>query len=282
MSRRIDLSNQEEVPTVTDEHDVDLGNILRSQDAQPDETRVGQDYLHVSALLGGFCARREWLKRNVGYQHNNQVSGGMRIVWALGRAAETHVRDQLLKTMRGNAWGRWGCTHCDAIDGARMYRANTGHSDLCEGTLDVYHEPQLIDERNKITGSTDFVWQHRGKLNIIEIKSMNKKEFDTMTRVKGDHMNQAEVYRYLLVKNGHQVDRADVIVVAKDFVFGSPYKVYASDKNPDARPRVSLLIEDAARDAMQEDMPNKLPQCSARDSSRARGCEACSLCFDIS
>jgi hypothetical protein len=259
---------------------IDLVDIVRSADSKPDVSRVGSDLIHVSSVIGDFCPRREWLKREIGYYVPHSVSGAMRIVWALGRSAEHHVREQLLTTLRGNAFGRWGCTRCAAEDeDARQY-----HFKQCEcgGTFDRYIEAEIVDEETQVTGSVDFVWIHRDSFNFVEIKSMNKKDFDLLKKVKADHMNQVEYYRWLFHRNGFKVNRAEVIVVAKDFVMGSPYKLFRSERVATAQPMIVGATKDDVELSRGDEMPKRIQQCASPEAPRAKVCEACSLCFNMS
>jgi len=259
--------------------DIDLVGIIRSADAQPDRSRDGGELIHVSNIIGDFCPRREWLKREIGYDVPRTVNGAMRIVWALGRAAELHVREQLLTRLRGNAFGRWGCDRCSAIEEvARRY-----HFKQCEcgGKFDRYHEAQIIDEESGVTGSADFIWIHRGFFNVVEIKSMVKHDFEALKKCKADHMNQAEFYRWILHRNGHEVHRADVIVVAKDYVNESPYKMFSSERVATARPTIVSATKSDVELARGDELPDRVAQCASPDSPRAKICDACSLCFNM-
>jgi len=258
---------------------INLVDIIKSADAAPDEARAGGDLIHVSSIINDFCPRREWLKREIGYSVPRFVNGALRVVWKLGRSAEEHVRDQLLTTMRGNAFGRWACDRCDAVEEeARQYFFKQCE---CGGKFDRYVEAQIVDEETGVTGSVDFVWIHRGFFNIVEIKSMNKRDFEALTKCKADHMNQAEYYRWLYHQNGFKVNRAEVIVVAKDYVVGSIYKSFASERVTTARPLIVSATKDDVELARGDELPPRISQCSSPSSPRAKVCDGCSLCFSM-
>lgn len=258
---------------------IDLASIIHAADAKPDESRIGGDLIHVSSIIGDFCPRREWLKREIGYSVPRNVNGALRVVWKLGRTAEEHVREQLLTTLRGNAFGRWACDQCSAVEEeARQYYFKQC---ACGGKFDRYVEAQIVDEEAGVTGSVDFVWIHRDFFNVVEIKSMNKTEFESLKKCKADHMNQAEFYRWIFHRNGFKVNRAEVIVVAKDYVVGSIYKVFSSERVSTARPLIVSATKDDVELARGEKMPARVMQCASPSSPRAKGCEACSLCFSL-
>jgi hypothetical protein len=281
-SRSISLEEAKPyVPTIKDSTtDADVIDLLRNADTMPEDSRVGSDKIHVSSLMNHFCPRREWLKRNVGYVAPKSASAATRLVWALGRAAESHVRSQLLSSMLGNAFGIWSCTRCDARESeARLHEFKRCE---CGGTFDRYGETVVEDEELGLIGSVDFVWVHRDFFNVVEIKSMNAREFDLLKKAKADHMNQVEMYRWLLHRSGKKVFRAEVVVVAKDFVKGSPYQKFESKIVATARPQIFKVVKDDVALARGKEKPKRLAACHDASTSVARACEACSACFSVS
>ena len=254
---------------------------MRRQDSRVEVGRSGSNLIHVSSLLDTqFCARKEWLLRTSGDSTVNRTGGAMRIVWALGRAAEHHARLQLLQELRHAAWGVWSCD-CGRTRSAGHFDAEA-RCLTCESTLHNYLEKQVVFAG--VTGSPDFIVRDStGKLIVLEFKSIKKDAFELLSSPQPAHVRQAKFYVHLLHELGEEVDpRIRVIYVAKDYVHGGVYKEYLADavdlQNPDAN--IRLAFQEAGR-ALQDTMPemSSICQTGGAECTLARTCPVVGRCF---
>lgn len=263
-------------------------DILDAMDRAPEVKRLGNGegdyghYTHVSSLID-ICARQHALAAHDDRVIQESVTGGHRVMWAMGRYVEKHIRAQYLKAGGGrNAFGRWKCV-CENEEhvGHRPYQRMCLQ---CKQALDQYHEFTLLDHDNWVKGNPDLLTVFPGEWFVpVEIKSMNKKDFDALTAAKGDHIFQVGHYRRMLALNGFRTHTHGVIVYCvKEFKYGSPYKEFHVDLTT---PSVTNIIDasiDVARQLRHSRETGSIPprtMCAAHSDSRAKQCPFLVSCF---
>lgn len=199
-----------------------LVSLLYKKDKAPADERGGTSIIHASSTIKEpECARCFYLQREAaksGYKRTAPPVGSMRLVWAYGRAAEAHVRDQLLSDpkMKADAYGKWECKcgnmkHTGRWDG-------TMKCDDCNGLLTVYKETFLLDKDNAISGSPDFIFWDVDAYRIVEIKSIKPDTtkqhigFDTIDKPFPDHVNQGCHYVRMFRNQGFKVHRRPLVL----------------------------------------------------------------------
>lgn len=275
-----DASSKSIVPTEAGRVEgINLISILSQHDREVEPRREGLSSIHVTAALSAdFCERREWIIRH--YETaagNNTPFSSQRIIWALGRAAERHVRDTLLLSLKGNAVGVWSCA-CGREYHRGQYDAEK-QCGTCSTPLDNYGEHQAMSPSGNVSGSIDFLY--RDEMNyyaVLEIKSIQKADYEKLTSPLTSHRDQCSFYVYLLRLRGIRVRKASVLYVAKDAVAGSPYKTF--DIPLETPASVVKAHQDAER-AFQEEIPEKRSGCSTPSSPVARKCSQCAMCFSL-
>jgi hypothetical protein len=260
-----------------------LTTMLNRQDRSAQASRQGKEgHIHVSSLIG-FCPRRQVLMQSYSdrQDHVTSTHGGMQVVWAMGRAAETHVRAQIIADRRADVYGIWKCK-CERASHVGFWSLR--NCPKCDTPLNTYNEHPLADEEAGVVGNPDLLMRVGTPLLVTEIKSMNKKEWDAIEAPKGDHIFQAGWYVNILRRNGFLVhDVAHVIYVVKDFVFGSPYKEFAFDA---CTPERLAMIEQSRQMAITSHAANKagtIPAntlCSSPTGRMAKDCPALVSCFN--
>lgn len=259
-----------------------LGSILAEGDNAPDKARKGQaGFIHVSSLIG-FCSRQHAILR----LHTDQpvvrggITGGHRVMFALGRAAETHVRDSVISARRRDVLGQWSCA-CGHAKHSGYYPERS--CPKCEKRLNRYGEMTLFDNEAKVVGNPDLLLREGRLIVPVEIKSMNKKEWDGLTGPKGDHVFQVVAYARMLKRLRYPVhDKAVIVYVAKDFVFGSPYKEFQVDTENAFLAEQWEQARQAAIEAHSAVETQVLPQrslCQTHTSSLAKSCACVAQCF---
>jgi hypothetical protein len=260
-----------------------LKSVLDTQDSAPELRRLGQaGHVHLSSLVT-LCARQHLLLLEANMPVTEQVTGGHRVMWQMGRAVETHVRAQLIAGMPTTVYGRWSCG-CPTATERRGFKPDAGYTcQTCHGPLEFYRELTLVDEENDVAGNPDLIVHHSARYLPIEIKSMAKGQWDELRRPKPDHVIQVAGYRRLLQMNGYEVhDDVALVYCAKDFVFGSPYKEYHVNANhPPLVEALDRLFAEAKR---VKDFigTNRLPErtrCTAPTSTMAKKCPMVGACF---
>jgi hypothetical protein len=269
-----------------------LLNAVRGMDVASEEIRTGSEYIHVSSLID-YCARREslaWTTRNSGAPiRRANVLPGLRIIWALGRAAEHHVREQFIKAR--DARGVLGIWECGCGKTKREgLRPKSAKCPTCDSGLSRYKEIPLFDHDAKIVGNPDllFVRPDNDLVRVVEIKSMNAAEFKELEAPLANHVIQAASYNRLAEINDMGPDAfVTIFYVCKDFNM-KPYKSFTVPITPQI---IALL--DAMFEAAQERadwvadtesganvaLPPRLGFCTSVQSPRAKKCPECVGCF---
>lgn len=262
-----------------------LTALLNKQDAAPETSRdlAGSDYLHWSSLLRGLCLRQiRFADADPAHAHVNRVQGAMRIVWAIGRAVEHHIRTQYMALVhREGVLGKWECV-CGETSVTEVYRHDFASCPLCGNKPDVYKEMQVQCDIVRIKGHPDLLIYLGGKLYVLEIKSINDREYKELKAAKPDHVYQGMGYRRMLKLMGYNVaDEIIVIYATKDYKFGSPYHDFVVPVT-DATERVlDGLWKKAGELRKHRDAGTRPPRTECRDTSSpmAKDCPFLGDCF---
>lgn len=263
-----------------------ITGIVDRMDRTPENVRVSTSgYVHVSAL-NGFCGRRMLLMRQDGRQSVRSVTGGHRVMWRIGRAVESHIREQYLKAHNNrNVLGRWTCL-CGRAEHVGFFNGLTS-CNHCNSPLNVYGEYTLYDHDNKIVGNPDLLVTYESTFVISEIKSMNKAQWDTLIEPLPDHIFQAGMYYDLLRNhpNNYRVHSHGVFVYCtKDYKYGSPYKEFHVDFTKPTfqaiRDRARAQLSDALRAEASGSLPPRTV-CHSPNCAFAKACSVATACFNL-
>lgn len=267
---------------------------VSSMDRQPEEFREGSKLMHVSSLLD-FCARKEALAysgREAGAPPNmRRVFSGDRILWAIGRAVEHHIRTQFIAAVDYvGVLGWWSC-RCGLLryEGDRDLRSCT----TCGDPATVYGEFTLTDYISKIVGNPDMLYRRPDNrlIRVVEIKSMNITQFKELSAPLPMHVMQASLYALLLEKLGMSADDSvTIFYAAKDYHPSHPYKSYTvlidtplrarlEDLYLNALERAEWIAENEGTQGLPHSLPPRLPSCSSPQATRAKNCSQCVGCF---
>jgi len=259
-------------------------------------SRLGGDWLHVSALLAGDCQRAYLLSNQEGIRSDVRPRAADRLLWAIGKTVEAHIRESLIELHGAiNVLGRWKCA-C----GKSEY-VGRGTEDEpcphCHTRHTVYDEINLRDEETRLTGSPDcVVWDTETKQwTVIEIKSIKvvpkngvrtaAPDFHNLNTPTRSHVLQALLYRWLLIRLGYPVsDTVNVIYGAKDYMMQSPYKVFApsgeAEENVLAVTNLVGVASEYGEAVRTKGMLPRIPQCNKPTSNRAKQCACVVSCFN--
>ncbi len=246
-------SNTTELPRIPREF---LKSMIEVQDRIPEPSRLSEDseYIHVSSLLD-LCPRQYWIARKHKVKLQSSPYSSDRIVWEIGKSLERHVVEQITE-YHGNAF--------------------------------VYPNLNILNNKYMISGEADFIVQiDRDYFIITEFKTMNKRDFDKLTRPVTEHILQAAMYRWLFneyYKNIITHDKVILLYICKDYARGSPYKEFHVDVN---KPVIQSGVDRALELAMElkeakdnDEIPERWV-CDRQDCTRSKACPVSHLCWSL-
>jgi predicted RecB family nuclease len=163
-----------------------------------------------------------------------------------------------------------------------MGLGNSATCNSCKKEPSIFHEVPVFDHELQITGSPDLLLVHGGGFRVVEIKSMNKKDFDLLQAPVPNHVFQVNSYRKMLLATGAKVcEEAIIMYVAKDYSFKSPYKEFHVLPD-DQMLAINSMFEQVRlmrQSGSAGQLPPKLPVCANIDSPMARRCPQAVNCF---
>jgi hypothetical protein len=278
------------LPPYTSDPDV-IASLFYGHDSRAERNRIsgGDGYVHVSELSNGLCPRAKFIAYDESVLLVNKPRPSDRIVWAIGRAVESHVRGLFLKSFgRKAAYGKWACA-CGTLHNEGMFN-NMRRCTACGHKAEFYHEITLRNDEYMVVGNPDLVMIQGGAFEVVECKSIKTKSspqhpgFDTLSEPFTGHVMQALMYRHLLKLAGHKVTpRVMIFYAAKDYAMKSPYKPFVVNATaPENEDAVKRLMDTAAAYVAarsRQRAPNRLGACSSRHSTTAKTCPVCEQCF---
>ena len=272
-----------------------VSSLLSAHARRKDRSRLGGDWLHVSALIGGDCLRAYLIASKEQVVADVKPMVADRMLWAIGKTVEAHLREAMIDLYGAeNCLGRWKCA-C-----GQSQHIGFGTSDsscgVCTTLHSKYDEINLRDEETRITGNPDFIIRNRSnrKLTVTEIKSIkvvpkngvrtSAPDFHTLEAPQRGHALQALLYRWLLKRLGEPVtDEVLIAYGAKDWIQESPYKVFAvngeAEENILAVDNIIGLAAEYAEAFRNGTLTPRIPQCSSCTTSRAKQCPCVASCF---
>ena len=247
---------------------------VRSLDRRPEKIRGGKGYIHGSALIG-ICPRRYALQILSGDTGVRPVREQDRIMWAIGRAVEKHIREQFARAVkRRGVIGLWRCK-CGKTKREGPYSPGE-KCGSCGQLLSIYREITLFDHEHRIAGNPDLLYLRpdNHKVRTVEVKSKKRELFDELKAPEPTHIVQASIYRRLGIINHMPMDdKVSIIYGSKDYSFrGTAYKEFHVEPTPDNQ-------LDAMWNNVRPDIPPRLAACPTTSATMAKQCEQCAACF---
>lgn len=245
--------------------------------------RTGEP-VHVSSLFD-FCPRRQFLFCESPMLGHKQVRVSDLVVWKIGRGIESLIRESLLKHWDyKDIYGEWSCT-CGQARRKGLYPGHKVRCDSCSSCLNIYNELRLIDEDCGVIGSPDILIRYKGKLVVIEIKSINDKGF--MARKEAgiplaNHLLQPYMYHRLLRKNSLTPNPTMIIIYCKkEYQYNSPILEFHVPALDSKFGKVADEMLDRAKIVKDAFSTNKLPkrECDSETCYAAKKCAVRDLCF---
>ena len=264
-----------------------ITKLVAKSDATSQYSRSGgtDRYMHLSSLIGA-CPREHAISQQ--YARDTPVStttwGSMKMVWAIGRAVEKHIRDSVIKARNFvGIYGVWTCACGESYYEGEYLGPNRCR--ICRKSVNRYKEPALRNDFGMVVGSPDITMIEMGHIVAVEIKSMNKEQFDALEDPLADHILQACGYRWLYEYLGFKVhDKVIIMYGRKDFKFGGTHSVY-KEYHVDYRPWAAQIEQmmTIGRQVANSYETGILPPrtCENVTCTRAKSCTRTVLCFGL-
>lgn len=258
-----------------------LKSILDESDRKPQQTRLASysGYTHVSSLANNFCPRQYAISIEEKLNLHESLTGGHKVTFAIGRAVEQHVRESFIESYgRHNIYAKWLCP-C-----GKKYYEGLGLTVTCQcgKSVDIFSEPDIVDEENAIKGHPDLVFRYDKSLHVVEIKSIKADAWNDLESPLSSHIKQANLYPYLLSKKtGNVSPVVTFLYVTKDFKFGSPYKEFRIDTNSEENQKIRAEMLAEAKQVKDYVSTRQMPEriCSSLASNLAKKCPMAFRCF---
>ncbi len=234
--------------------------VTLAQDAIPRQSRPSEDsMLHVSSLVD-LCPRQYALARQMNVTMYRPVRAQDRVIWTMGLAAEDHV--------------------------VRQFTAAHGETHMFRDQTFFVEELNLVGRPDAGIQVAQRCWA------MLEVKSMNRPDFEALEAPLADHVIQAALYRWMMNNGGcpampghYAHTHVILLYVCKDFTWrGDPYKEFHVDCTSE---RVVYQVEvalDLAEDLVDAMSATRIPprvQCEDEECSRAKACPVAHLCFSM-
>ena len=270
-------------PEVTEDHVI---NMVMNADSAPDRG-PGQDghrRLHVSKLVD-LCPRQFFLTRTHDIDAPTSITSGLHITFAQGRAIEDHVVSQVISTVSpAGLWGVWKC-RCGHIRREGVF-SNLITCARCNTQPTRYGQPTLVYEPWQVVGRPDLTLIINGThLFPVEIKSMARRQWEQLREPRGDHVVQALLYHWLMgERNQPTVPYISLVYVAKEFIYGNPYKEFHVDVRTERSQTMLSAALDNARETAEALRTGVIPPrtvCLDSNCTRAKECPVATLCFNL-
>ncbi len=268
-----------------------LSRLVALEDSRAEAVRHGSDRIHGSALAGEWCSRRHaiYARHGDSLHMDSSPRAADKIMWAIGRAVEHHIRTQLIAILgRERCLGRWSC-----LCGTTKHTGFGIHTICrqCRSPL-FYGEYTVSPASTVVDGNPDLTYLTGSVLTVTEIKSKKLALFEALGAPEGTHVSQASIYSSLLrseVPPGLTVnEKVHIVYGAKDYPRPGvmPYKDFLV---PGANTWADNQIAGATTDLRpilagntNAPLPPRLPACQHSGCPRAKNCGAVGLCFSLS
>lgn len=275
-----------------------FANILNNREVNVDRHNVENDtipYIHVSSLIKSgsidtFCPREFVLR----YMEKHTKFGGaipakFEVLFEAGHALGDAAVNKFLRRSLDyghTAFGDWECTCKETrITLERRPQEPYAICNHCSTPVINYAESDLRDDTIRIVGHPDFMMQDdTGRIYVFEIKSIDRADIDfqELEEPLGDHVIQASIYYWLLIKKGFKVHPYVRILYIdrslQNIYTEKPYKELSVKRI--SLPRVRRIVNKAKRayiGCKNGILPKRI--CDKIDCSRANNCKSAISCF---
>lgn len=193
--------------------------------------------IHASMLTSptAFCPREVVLSKLLGRKPKDEYVGfAMQVAFDNGQALHELLRETWLASI---AVGTWVCLGCKTE--VPFSKKPKGPCGVCDRNLWRYKEETFRSQTTGATGSLDVLLDlGMGKHTMVEVKSMDKDQFNELKAPLAEHRARTNVYMFLVKDSGRpeaeriNTDVAKILYISKGFGqknedgYVSPFKEY--------------------------------------------------------
>lgn len=245
----------------------------------------GGDYLHVSDLLHK-CLRRLAISKRLNRPIPPEpIFDMLGLTFAQGDAIHDYITRKVTERCPEKVYAKWSCRCGETVfTGTKKASLCMEDCEECGTPPEQYGEIKMVCKETGVTGSVDLLYLERNAFTPVEIKSINRKGWEDLTRPQPAHLQQVLWYWYLLTACGYPVhDRIIILYATKDSVGArNPYREFVLQPSK-LIDRISELKEDAIQyKHALADPGHPLPPnlcCPTSIAPAAKKCDVCSVCF---
>ena len=240
-------------------------------------------YLHVSDLIQT-CIRKVALSEHTQRPlFGEPLSDAQQLTFAQGQAVHTVIQQRVREVAGEQLYGDWVCGCGGAVWRGLYTQRPADTCARCQQALTRYQEVVITHEALCLVGSPDLVLQWAGRYTVTEIKSMNGRQWETLTEPVPNHVIQVLLYWWLWREAGYPVhDQVSILYVNKQFSYQSPYKEFIL--TPTAQLARLELYWQAAREWAAFRAQGRLPPrvtCADPRCTTAKACPLAVVCFNL-
>lgn len=264
---------------------ISLISFLHGNMTAYDEHR-GVEQVHGSDLTREepFCPREYALLHHVGkYKKGMTIAAPLRHTFDMGRDIEARVQNEYLLD---EAVGHWRCASCGDIKTfCKKPKVGCDRQEIkC-----VWRYEEVKIKHGLLTCSLDlFVDTHKGKLKLVELKTMIKEQFTELKAPLAEHRLRTQLYLWMVARSGYADDvdskEAIVLYIAKSYgkmnqAVGSitPFKEYRVKRDDEALAEILLALARYEQYRQKGTLPKGI--CPNSACKRATGCTVRKECF---
>jgi hypothetical protein len=279
-----------------------LNGFKKAYNREVSERRDADSNLHVSNLID-FCSREYALcmKHNEQYHTSRYIGMALGYTFDMGRMIQDLLAARLHSI--GDLVGTWHCQNCDrkyfgiSQDSSVFYSTCPFCQTKAVKYVDTTLRLELGSSGVAVVGNMDGLTRTELDRNVVrfnEVKSISDRLFDTLTKAKREHEDQAKLYLYLLnrgAKIPYRNEEASSVVIDKEQATVT-YLVKGHRQQPALPIKSFDVFRDEAFERQMDVHLSKvesffktkkgLPErtCSDQHSMMARSCSMNGRCFE--
>lgn len=274
---------------------------VRKMDYKPSKYRANNKLTNVTDLIH-LCPRQYCMMLEKGVENfDKRTTSSDRIVWAIGRAVENHVRQQFIEaTNYKPVYGQWkfedGYIHKGFLTDEVLQHAYENMGYKHDFKNPEYKELPLIDNDYQITGSPDLLVQlPNKKLMVTEIKTIKRHStdlhigFEDLEEPLPDHRRQPTMYHRLGTNSENKLplsNIASIVYVCKDYLREDKetwaYKEFMFDVTDSLDQSLADGLYEKAKLIKNYRQTGEIPvneYCASMKSKQAKDCSVVTECF---
>lgn len=237
-------------------------------------------YTHVSDLIYS-CDRTLAIAYKMSLFQKPVLFSSLEVTFSIGHGINELITKKL-SCSPDFYFGKWTC-NCGTVSQTTVKSKATKFCTLCNSYTDRYHEIVLHNEEYKISGSVDGMLLINNHLYIIEIKSIARDAWQSLSAPQPNHVIQVVMYWWMTKQlNMPLIDQVSICYVPKEHVQGFPYKEFTLIPSKLVNKLEDYLLSAAAiKSYVHDNGTIPLRTCPNPGCTAAKQCHVTSACFSL-